>query len=101
MPVYHEEDLERLKQLREDEDKERDFVLQQLERKEAHEVVIIQEKGKVALERLRMTHKANSKASTWIALFSILPKALLIISSFWLIVIKREVPKSWNEYISR
>lgn len=100
MPTFYQSE-ERLEQERMEGELERNFILQQQAQKEAHELLVIAEKGKVASERLRMTHRANSRASIWMACFSIIPKSILIISAFWLIVLKREVPKSWNEFISR
>lgn len=100
MPTYmgRPDDLEQIKK---EEEKEREFYAKQQERKEAHELRIIQEKGKLASERLKMTHRADSRANIWITLFSIIPKTTLIISSFILILCKREIPKEWIDYSSR
>lgn len=98
MPTFHQSE-ERLEEERMEGELERSFLLTQQPQKEAHELLVIAEKGKLASERLRITHRANSRASMWIIFFSIIPKSILIISSFWLIVFRREVPKSWNEYL--
>ena len=100
MPTFYQSE-ERLEQERMEGELERNFILQQQAQKEAHELLVIEEKGKVALERLRMTHRADSRANIWITLFSIIPKTTLIISSFILILCKREIPKEWIDYSSR
>lgn len=98
MPTY-QGDPDQIEKIREEEEKEREFFAEQQERKQAHELQIVQEKNKNASERLKITHRATSRASIWITLFSILPKTVVIISSFWLIVFKKPVPKSWDEYL--
>lgn len=98
MPTFYQSE-ERLEQEIREGELERDFLLRQQAQKEAHELQVIAERGKVAETRLKMTHKANSRASIWTTFFSILPKTVVIISSFWLIVFKKPVPKSWDEYL--
>lgn len=100
MPTFYQSE-ERLEQEIREGELERSFALEVQARAEAQELLVIQEKGKVALERLRMTHRANSRASMWITFFSIIPKTVLIISCFWLVLFHRDIPKEWNEYISR
>lgn len=100
MPTYLG-DEKQLEELKKEEEKEREFYAKQQERKEAHELEIVREKNKNASERLKIAHRANSRASVWITLFSIIPKTVLIICSFILILAKREVPKGWAEYCSR
>jgi len=100
MPTYMGEP-EHLEQIKKEEEQEREFYAAQQERREAHELKVIQEKGKVASERLRMTHRADSRASIWITLFSIIPKTTLIIVTFILMLFKRQVPKEWIDYSSR
>lgn len=100
MPTFYQSE-ERLEQEMREGELERSFALELQARAEAHELQVIAEKGKVAETRLKMTHRADSKARVWVSFFSIIPKTVLIISCFWLVLFHRDIPKEWNEYISR
>lgn len=100
MPTYREEDPEKIKQLRDEENAEREFLLEQLKSKKEHDLAMTREKNKSVSDGLKITHRATSRASIWRTLFTIIPKCILIFLWFWLIVLRREVPKSWGEFLS-
>jgi len=104
MPTFlqSEEQFERELRLSQE---ERTLQMEAQARKNESELQSIREKGAISIQKAKLTHKIDSRYKTiervGVALFTIIPKVVLIISSFWLIIFHREVPKSWNEFLSR
>ena len=100
MPTYRrsDEELERDIRLA---NEERMYNMDIMAQKSQAELEQLKEKGRVQIERAKITHKAEKRAGVWMTLLTIVPKCVLIISMFWLILFNKEVPESWHEYLGR
>lgn len=99
MPTYRRSDEEVERDIR-ILDSERAYEMDVLVQKNISEIEMAKERGRLSIEKAKVTHRAEQRARIWVTCFEIIPKSLLIICSFTLILFKREVPKDWKDYLS-
>jgi hypothetical protein len=98
MPTYKrsEDEVERDIRLA---DRERAYEMDLQVQRDVSAIEMAKEKGRIQIEKTKITHRAEQRSRVWITFFQIIPKSILIISSFWLIVFNKEVPEYWKEYL--
>lgn len=100
MPTYRRSDEEVERDIRLS-DRERAYEMDLQVQKDVSAIEMARERGKISIEKAKVTHRAEQKARVWVTCFEIIPKTTLIICYFTLILFKREIPKDWKDYLSR
>ena len=61
---------------------DRNFEMDVLVQKQVSEIEMAKERGKLQIEKAKVTHRAEQRARIWVTCFEIIPKSLVIICSF-------------------